>query len=101
MQKLYNAGIYVRLSTEDTANTQKRGKGNPFQHESTSIENQKAVLQEYAHLRGWSVARVYADDRYSGGNYSRPGLDITREKGSELSQWREKLISSIFSSSGS
>jgi hypothetical protein len=44
MNKLYNAGLYVRLSVEDAANSQKRGKGNPFQHESTSVEKVIASL---------------------------------------------------------
>jgi DNA invertase Pin-like site-specific DNA recombinase len=74
MQKLYNVGLYVRLSLEDAANSQKRGKMNPFQHESASIENQRAILTEYAQLRGWEITRVYADDGYSGGNYDRPAF---------------------------
>ena len=74
MNKLYNAGLYVRLSVEDAANSQKRGKGNPFQHESTSIENQKAILREYAQLRGWNIVRVYGDDGFSGGSYNRPAF---------------------------
>jgi DNA invertase Pin-like site-specific DNA recombinase len=75
MKKLYNAGLYVRLSVEDAANSQKRGKGNPFQHESASVENQKAILREYAHLRGWNIFQTYADDGFSGGNYERPAFN--------------------------
>jgi DNA invertase Pin-like site-specific DNA recombinase len=72
MSKLYNVGIYVRLSVED-AKTHKK-HGNPFDTESASIENQKTILREYAHLRGWNIVRIYADDGFSGGNYNRPAF---------------------------
>ncbi|MCL2409272.1 MAG: recombinase family protein [Oscillospiraceae bacterium] len=72
MQKLYNAGLYVRLSVEDTTNAHKFG--NPFRQESTSVENQKAILHEYAHLRGWNVVRSYIDDGFAGGSYDRPAF---------------------------
>ncbi len=85
MRKQYNAGLYVRLSLEDAANSQKRGKMNPFQHESTSIENQRTILTEYARLRGWEVARVYADDGYSGGSYDRPAFrELIEDAGAGL-----------------
>lgn len=74
MDRLYNAGLYLRLSVEDAANSAKRGKGNPFQSESTSIENQRDVLTEYVRLRGWNVAGVYADDGYAGGSFRRPAF---------------------------
>ncbi|MCL2852264.1 MAG: recombinase family protein [Defluviitaleaceae bacterium] len=74
MNKLYSAGLYVRLSVEDAANSRKRGKANPFRHESTSIENQQAILREYALLRGWSIVRTYIDDGFSGGSYNRPAF---------------------------
>jgi DNA invertase Pin-like site-specific DNA recombinase len=78
MEKRYNAGLYLRLSLEDASNSAKRGNGpggNPFQNESASIENQRAILTEYADLRGWNVSRVYADDGYSGGRFdNRPGF---------------------------
>lgn len=74
MDRLYNVAVYVRLSVEDNANSAKRRNGNPFQDESVSIENQKAILTEYAMLRGWHVAQVYADDGFSGGNFHRPAF---------------------------
>ena len=73
-QKQYNAGLYIRLSVDDLHNSQKSSKGNPFQHESSSVENQKIILEEYVQLRGWNVSRVYADDGFSGGNYDRPAF---------------------------
>jgi DNA invertase Pin-like site-specific DNA recombinase len=74
LDKRYNAGLYLRLSVEDGANASKRGKINPFQNESASIENQRALLSEYAEVRGWNVSRVYSDDGFSGGNYDRPAF---------------------------
>ena len=75
MNKRYNAGIYVRLSVEDTANSAKTRKGNPFRDESVSIENQKLILQKYAQANGWTVKKVYADDGFSGGNFNRLGFE--------------------------
>jgi len=75
LNKRYNAGLYLRLSVEDAVNTSKRGKVNPFQNESTSIENQRTLLAEYAELQGWNVAQVYIDDGYSGGSFdNRPAF---------------------------
>ena len=73
--KRYNAGLYLRLSMEDAVNQQKRGKGNPFQSESTSIENQRILLSEYAGIQGWNVAQIYSDDGFSGGTFdNRPAF---------------------------
>ncbi|MDR1137020.1 MAG: recombinase family protein [Synergistaceae bacterium] len=77
MEKRYNAGLYLRLSLEDAVSAVKQGgrtKGNPFQTESVSIENQRAILSEYVALRGWNVAGSYVDDGYSGGNFARPAF---------------------------
>lgn len=74
MDRRYNVGAYVRLSVEDSANSAKRRTGNPFQGESTSVENQRAILAEYVMLRGWNLVREYSDDGYSGGNFQRPGF---------------------------
>jgi len=74
MDRLYDVGVYVRLSVEDNANSAKRQGGNPFQDQSVSIENQTAILTEYAMLRGWNLVQVYADDGFSGGNFQRPAF---------------------------
>ena len=52
-------GLYLRLSRED------EGAG-----ESMSIENQRAYLLDYAAGRGWPVAKIYADDGYTGTNFA-------------------------------
>ena len=75
MQKQYNAGLYLRLSVEDAVNSQKRGKTNPFQNESSSIENQRVLLTEYVNIQGWNVTQTYIDDGYSGGSFdNRPAF---------------------------
>ena len=57
--------IYCRLSEED------RNK----QHEtddSCSIQNQKAMLLQYAVEQGWEVYSIYSDDDYTGSDRKRP-----------------------------
>ena len=55
--------IYCRLSREDE---EKR------QWESESIQNQRAILEEYARERGWQVYGLYCDEDYSGADAARP-----------------------------
>ncbi len=59
------AGVYCRLSEED------RNKAAP-EDESLSIQNQKAMLLEYAAERGWEIYDVYSDDDYAGADRRRP-----------------------------
>ena len=47
-QQNYTAGIYCRLSSEDSA-----------EHESMSIGNQKAMLSDYVKRQGWEVGDIY------------------------------------------
>ena len=63
--KKETAALYCRISVEDTA----RGEA-----ESESIQNQKALLREYARMQGWSVVGVYADEDYSGLREDRPAF---------------------------
>lgn len=72
--KRHNAGLYIRLSVEDSSNSAKQGKMNPFQSESASVENQRAILMEYVLLQGWNFVREYVDDGYTGGNFQRPAF---------------------------
>ena len=53
--------IYLRLSRED----EREG-------ESASMENQRSYLRQYAAERGWTVAREYGDDGWSGLRFDRP-----------------------------
>ncbi|MCR5075565.1 MAG: recombinase family protein [Ruminococcus sp.] len=57
-------GIYCRLSIED--------KDKAENDSSASIQNQKAMLRDYCHERGWEIYDIYIDDGYSGIDRSRP-----------------------------
>jgi DNA invertase Pin-like site-specific DNA recombinase len=72
MAKLYNVGIYCRLSVDDGSNSAKKNyiEGD----ESSSIENQRQMLSKFTVLQGWIETKVYCDDGYGGGNFNRPGF---------------------------
>ncbi len=59
------AAIYCRLSEED------RNKQTETD-ESNSIQNQKAMLLQYALEQGWEVYKIYSDDDYAGADRQRP-----------------------------
>lgn len=59
-----NCAIYCRLSKEDVEK----------QLESESIQNQKALLLDYAAHQNWKVAGVYCDEDYSGADRERPAF---------------------------
>ena len=59
------AAIYCRLSEED------RNKLNA-NDDSNSIQNQKAMLLQYAMEQGWEVYNIYSDDDYTGADRGRP-----------------------------
>ncbi|MCL2618047.1 MAG: recombinase family protein [Defluviitaleaceae bacterium] len=62
--KLYNVGVYIRLSQAD-----KRAD------ESVSVENQRAMLSQFvSHMPNWILARTYVDEGVSGGNFDRKGF---------------------------
>ena len=64
--KLYNVGIYIRLSKEGAAYD--RG-------ESQSIENQQAMLSKFISMMpGWVEKRTYIDDGATGGHFNRQGF---------------------------
>ena len=54
---------YFRLSIEEA------NKG-----ESSSITNQRMIVQNYCRQNGIVLVREFADDGYSGGNFDRPGF---------------------------
>lgn len=54
--------LYERLSRDDES-----------YGDSTSIVNQKKMLEEYARDNGYTNIRHYTDDGYSGGSFERPG----------------------------
>ena len=62
--KIYNVGIYARLSRDD----ERAG-------ESISIENQKEMLTRYVQEQGWNLISTYVDDGVSGTTFDRAGLN--------------------------
>ena len=64
INKIYNAGIYIRLSREDDDKV----------YESESITNQKSLLLQYAKENNLRVYDIYVDDGYSGTNFDRPSF---------------------------
>lgn len=57
------AFAYLRLSNEEAA-----------EGESSSIKNQRMIIQDYCDRNGLLLARVFVDDGWSGGNFDRPAF---------------------------
>lgn len=63
-----NVALYVRLSEED--------RNKRFEtDDSNSIQNQKAMLLQYAMEQGWEVYDIYNDDDYTGSDRKRPAFN--------------------------
>ena len=58
---IFKAAIYCRLSQDDGQTG-----------DSSSIQNQKAMLQDYCKRQGFKIVDFYVDDGYSGVNFNRP-----------------------------
>ena len=67
MKTKEKAAIYCRLSEED------KNKQN-VTDDSGSIQNQKAMLFDYAQRMGWEIVSVYSDDDYTGSDRNRPAF---------------------------
>ncbi len=65
LNKIYNVGLYIRLSREDDDKT----------YESESITNQKSLLLQYVKENNLRVYDFYVDDGYSGTNFDRPNFN--------------------------
>ena len=65
INKIYNVGIYIRLSREDDDKV----------YESESITNQKSLLFQYVKENNLRVYDIYIDDGYSGTNFDRPNFN--------------------------
>lgn len=65
INKIYNVGIYIRLSREDDDKVMM----------SESITNQKSLLLQYAKENNLRVYDIYIDDGYSGTNFDRPDFN--------------------------
>ena len=59
------AAIYCRLSEEDRNKKQETD-------DSSSIQNQKAMLLQYCLEQDWEVYSIYSDDDYQGSDRNRP-----------------------------
>ena len=62
--------LYCRLSVEDTKDEKKNGK----EDLSNSIQNQKAMLLQYARDHRFPNPSFFIDDGYSGVSFDRPGF---------------------------
>lgn len=62
--------LYCRLSVEDNKDEKKNGK----EDLSNSIQNQKAMLLQYARDHRFPHPTFFIDDGYSGVTYDRPGF---------------------------
>lgn len=62
--------LYCRLSVEDTKDEKKNGK----EDLSNSIQNQKAMLLQYARDHRFPHPTFFIDDGYSSVTYDRPGF---------------------------
>ena len=61
--------IYCRLSEED--------RNKQFEtDDSNSIQNQKAMLMQYAAEQGWELYNIYSDDDYTGSDRRRPEFNL-------------------------
>ncbi|MBQ8238297.1 MAG: recombinase family protein [Oscillospiraceae bacterium] len=60
--------IYCRLSDEDRDKLHEND-------DSASIQNQKAMLAEYASDNGWTIYDIYSDDDYAGSDRCRPAFN--------------------------
>lgn len=63
LNKIYNVGIYIRLSKED----ENVGM-------SESVINQKRFLTSWVQEKGHNLIDIYIDDGYSGTNFDRPSF---------------------------
>lgn len=61
--KLTLGFAYLRLSNEEAQGG-----------ESSSITNQRMIVQNYCKQNGITLVREFADDGYSGGNFDRPAF---------------------------
>lgn len=63
-EKIYQVGIYIRLSREDGDDG-----------ESESVENQRDLLTNFINSQeDLELAQEYVDDGYTGTNFERPGF---------------------------
>lgn len=67
--KKERVAIYTRVSPKPKEKNER----------STSLDNQKEIVEKYAEARGWSHTQLYQDEMYSGRNEGRPALKLLLE----------------------
>ncbi|MCL2202543.1 MAG: recombinase family protein [Defluviitaleaceae bacterium] len=78
--RIYNVGIYARLSQENKNKANVNPSGCPPilaapDEDSVSIENQIFMLTQFINMMpGWIETRTYIDDGASGSNFQRQGF---------------------------
>ena len=72
------AFAYLRLSNEEAQGG-----------ESSSITNQRMIVQNYCKQNNIALVREFVDDGYSGGNFNRPGF---KEMLKQLEQGKASLV---------
>ena len=66
--KVYQAGMYVRLSKEDA-------DVGSLKAESDSIQNQKLLIRDFVKDKpDIEIIREYEDDGFTGSDFNRPGF---------------------------
>ena len=92
------AFAYLRLSNEEAA-----------EGESSSIKNQRMIIQDFCDRNEILLARVFVDDGWSGGNFDRPAFQemialleqgkanivITKDLSAEICERQVIMLSSI------
>ena len=69
--------VYCRLSEED--------RNKQFEtDDSNSIQNQKAMLLQYAMEQGWELYNIYSDDDYTGSDRRRPEFNRLLKDAEEI-----------------
>ena len=63
-KQIRHGAFYLRLSKDDVN-----------QKESSSISNQRKLLQEYAQKKGFNIVAEFCDDGVSGTTFDRPGFN--------------------------
>ncbi len=62
--EIFKAGVYARISVSESKSNE----------DSTSIINQKNVINDYCIKNNIEIVKYYVDDGYSGGNFNRPAF---------------------------
>lgn len=70
---LYNVGIYLRLSRDDSNSGKNKTIQGDGKLESNSIHSQRELTRSFVHShKDMELYDIYVDDGYSGANFERP-----------------------------